>query len=229
MTSHTLSAVDRELGDLNAAIGAMGGLVVDQIDRLLEALHRADPAALAAVAARDAEVDEFQSRIEERVMSVLARMQPMARDLRAALAGQLVALELERSGDHVKRIAKEIAKIPGALPAEVASRLIWFGNKARALLQRSLTAYLRADATEVGTAWADDVELDRVHKDFIGELMARMRASGDWVDIGVRLMGIAKSFERIGDHGTNVAEQARFVASGEMTPTHRGGAGDLGL
>lgn len=223
---HTLSAVDRELGELNAAIGSMGGLVVDQIERMLAALRHGDAAALAEVASRDAEVDACQTRIEERVMSVLARMQPMARDLRAALAGQLVALELERSGDHVKRIAKDLAKIPGALPSEVVSRLMWFGNKARALLQRALDAYARADATEVGTAWADDVELDRVHKEFIGDLIARMRADGGWVDIGVRLMGVAKSLERIGDHGTNVAEEARFVASGEITPVHRGGAAD---
>ncbi|MDE2306111.1 MAG: phosphate signaling complex protein PhoU [Gammaproteobacteria bacterium] len=223
---HTLSAVDRELGDLNASIAAMGGLVVDQIERMLAALHRGDGAALAAVAARDAEVDAAQTRVEERVMSVLATMQPMARDLRAALAGQMVALELERSGDHVKRIAKDFARIPGVLPSEVVSRLLWFGNKARSLLQRSIDAYMRADASEVGGAWADDVELDRMHKEFIGDLMLRMRASADWVDIGVRLMGIAKSLERIGDHGTNVAEQARFVAIGEVTPAHRGGAGD---
>jgi phosphate transport system protein len=225
---HTLSAVDRELGELSAMIGAMGGLVADQLEKLIDALRRGDSAALAGIVVRDAEVDAWQGRVEERIVSLLARMQPMARDLRGALASQLVALELERSGDHVKRIAKQLAKIADPLPAEVVGRLVWFGNKARAILAQSIDAYSRADAAQARQAWADDVELDRVYKDFLGDLLARMRTNGDWVDIGVRLVGIAKSLERIGDHATNIAEEARFVAVGDVMPTHRGSPADAG-
>ena len=126
------------------------------------------------------------------------------------------------TGDHVKRIAKQLTKIPGTLPAEVSSRLLWFGNQARALLQRALDAYARADATQANLAWADDVELDRMYHGFLSDLLARMRENGAWVDIGVRLVGIAKSMERIGDHATNIAEEARFVALGEITAARRG-------
>ena len=219
---HTLSALDRELGELATAVAAMGGLVVDQLGRLLEALGHANAAALAPIAARDAEVDASQAGIEERVVSLLARLQPMARDLRTVLASQMVALELERSGDHVKRIAKELGRIPGELPTEVRGRLSWIGNQARGILQRALDAYARADASQVPQAWADDAELDRFYKEFLSDLLARMRAETGWVDIGVRLISVAKSLERIADHATNVAEEARFVASGELGAAHRG-------
>ncbi len=219
---HTLTVLDRELGELAAAVAAMGGLVVDQLGRLLDAMHRGDGGAFGRIAARDAEVDAAQAGIEERVVSLLARMQPMARDLRGVLASQLVALELERSGDHVKRIAKEIGRIAEPLPSEVVSRLLWIGNQARAILQRSLDAYMRADATQAPQAWADDAELDRFYKDFLSDLLARMRVEGAWVDIGVRLISIAKRLERIADHATNVAEEARFVASGELATAHPG-------
>ena len=221
-TPHTLSALDRELAELAVAVAAMGGLVVDQLGRLLEALGRGDAAALAPIAARDAEVDASQAGIEERVVSLLARLQPMARDLRTVLASQLAALELERSGDHVKRIAKELGRIPGDLPTEVRGRLSWIGNQARGILQRALDAYARADASQVPQAWADDAELDRFYKEFLSDLLARMRGETGWVDIGVRLISIAKSLERIADHATNVAEEARFVASGELAAAHRG-------
>ncbi|HUX72868.1 MAG TPA: phosphate signaling complex protein PhoU [Steroidobacteraceae bacterium] len=221
-TPHTLSVVEKEMHALAAGINAMGALVAQQLTDLLDALRRADAAALAAVAARDGEVDAFQARIEEQVMSLLVRLQPVARDLRSVLAGQLVALELERSGDHVKRIAKQLGKIPGTLPSEISSRLLWFGNQARALLQRALNAYHSADAAQARQAWADDVELDRMYHGFLSDLLARMRGDGDWVDIGVRLVGIAKSMERIGDHATNIAEEARFVALGEIMPARRG-------
>ncbi len=219
---HTLSALDRELGELATEVAAMGGLVVDQLGRLLEALGRGDATALAPIVARDAEVDASQAGIEERVVSLLARLQPMARDLRTVLASQLVALELERSGDHVKRIAKELGRIPGDLPTEVRGRLSWIGNQARGILQRALDAYARADGSQAPQAWADDAELDRFYKEFLSDLLARMRAETGWVDIGVRLISVAKSLERIADHATNVAEEARFVASGELAAVHRG-------
>ena len=219
---HTLSALDRELGELATEVAAMGGLVVDQLGRLLEALGRGDATALAPIVARDAEVDASQAGIEERVVSLLARLQPMARDLRTVLASQLVALELERSGDHVKRIAKELGRIPGDLPTEVRGRLSWIGNQARGILQRALDAYARADGSQAPQAWADDAELDRFYKEFLSDLLARMRGETGWVDIGVRLISIAKSLERIADHATNVAEEARFVASGELAAVHRG-------
>ena len=219
---HTLSALDRELGELATEVAAMGGLVVDQLGRLLEALGRGDATALAPIVARDAEVDASQAGIEERVVSLLARLQPMARDLRTVLASQLVALELERSGDHVKRIAKELGRIPGDLPTEVRGRLSWIGNQARGILQRALDAYARADGSQAPQAWADDAELDRFYKEFLSDLLARMRAETGWVDIGVRLISVAKSLERIADHATNVAEEARFVASGELVAAHRG-------
>ena len=222
-TPHTLSALDRELGELAAAVAAMGGLVVDQLGRLLDALNHGDAAALAPIAARDSEVDASQAGIEERVVSLLARLQPMARDLRTVLASQLVALELERSGDHVKRIAKELGRIPGELPTEVRGRLSWIGNQARGILQRALDAYARADASQAPQAWADDAELDRFYKEFLSDLLARMRGETSWVDNGVRLISIAKSLERIADHATNVAEEARFVASGELAAAHRSG------
>ena len=219
---HTLSALDRELGELATEVAAMGGLVVDQLGRLLEALGRGDAAELAPIVARDAEVDASQAAIEERVVSLLARLQPMARDLRTVLASQLVALELERSGDHVKRIAKELGRIPGDLPTEVRGRLSWIGNQARGILQRALDAYARADGSQAPQAWADDAELDRFYKEFLSDLLARMRAETGWIDIGVRLISVAKSLERIADHATNVAEEARFVASGELAAVHRG-------
>ena len=143
-------------------------------------------------------------------------------DVRRSEAMARTALELERSGDHVKRIAKELGRIPGDLPTEVRGRLSWIGNQARGILQRALDAYARADATQAPQAWADDAELDRFYKEFLSDLLARMRGETGWVDIGVRLISIAKSLERIADHATNVAEEARFVASGELGAAHRG-------
>lgn len=218
---HTLSAVENELLGLASAIAEMGQMAQRQLADLLDALRRGDDDALTAIIAGDAQIDAAHGQIEERLVGLLARIQPMARDLRAVLATQRVALELERTGDHVKRIAKQIRKIKGPLPAEISSRLLWFGGQAQALLERALSAYSTADAELAKQTWSDDSELDRMYHGFLSDILARMRENGDWVDIGVRLVGIAKSLERIGDHATNIAEEARFVALGEILQSRR--------
>jgi len=219
--SHILSAVDDELDELSRRLYAMGALVVEQITAMLDAIREMDADAFSAVIARDAEVDARQARIEEQLFSLLARMQPMASDLRSVISGQRVALELERCGDHAKRICKQLLKVSEPLSAEVISRLLWLGCQARTLLQRALETYAHADAAGTRQAWADDAELDRMYHGFLSELLTRMRENSEWVEIGVRLVGIAKSLERIGDHATNIVEEARFVALGEILQTSR--------
>lgn len=114
---HTLSVIEGEMRALAAAVNAMGGQVCEQLTNLLEAIRCHDSDALRSVIARDAEVDAAQGRLDKQLIALLAKTQPVARDLRAALAAQRVALELERSGDHVKRIAKQLLKIDGLVPA----------------------------------------------------------------------------------------------------------------
>lgn len=218
---HTLSVIEGEMRALAAAVNAMGGQVCEQLTNLLEAIRCHDSDALRSVIARDAEVDAAQGRLDKQLIALLAKTQPVARDLRAALAAQRVALELERSGDHVKRIAKQLLKIDGLVPAACNSHLIWFGGQALGQLQRALMAYVSGDAKQAQEAWADDSNLDRMYQRFLSELLERMREHREWVDNGARLMSAAKSMERIGDHATNIAEEVRFVALGAVLPTRR--------
>lgn len=218
---HTLSVVEGGMKALTAAVNAMGGQVCEQLADLLNAIRRHDTDALRRVIARDAEVDAAHGRLDEQLIALLAKTQPVARDLRVALAAQRVALELERSGDHVKRIAKQLLKIDGPMPAAFNSHLVWFGAQALGQLQRALMAYVSGDAEQAQEAWADDSNLDRMYQRFLSELLERMREDREWVDNGVRLMSAAKSMERIGDHATNIAEEGRFVALGAVLPTRR--------
>ncbi len=218
---HSLSAVENELMALGSALGDMARLTRAQLDHLLEAIRDRNPEGLKAVVAEDQGVDAGHGRVETLLLGLLARIQPMARDLRSVLSAQRVALELERSGDHSKRVAKHLLKIGEPLPDGIVQRLLWFGDKARALQELAVEAYLNADAEAAQRAWGEDADLDRVHHEFISDLISRMRGDGEWVQIGVTLVGVTKSLERIGDHATNIAEEARFVAMGEILQSHR--------
>lgn len=220
-TPHTLSVVEDQLHALSVAMRDMADHVGRQLGELLDALQCADATALPLIVAADAQIDARHARIEEQLLGLLARSQPLARDLRDVLAAHRVALDLERIGDHVKGIAGQLSAVTWPLPAEITSRLLWFGHQAQALLRRAAAAYASADAAAVQRAWDEDAELDRMYHGLLAELLNRMRDNGAWVQTGVRLVMVAKSLERIGDHATNIAEEARFVALGEIVQAHR--------
>ena len=218
---HTLSALEGELQELSAAVAHMGDAVCEQLTHLLDALRHLDVAALSDVIDGDARIDMLHSELDLRIVGLLARNQPVARDLREVLAAQRVGLELERTGDHVKRIAKHLLSIQPSLPAEITGRLLWFGGQAQALLQRALWTYEHLESDQVERTWADDAQLDQMYHGLLAELLGRMRQQSEWVAAGVSLVMAAKSLERIGDHATNIAEEAQFVALGETLQGRR--------
>lgn len=221
-TGHTLSAVDQDLRRLEGAVDRMAADTRAQLSRLLAALRRGDADELAAIIADDVAIDDQRTRIDRQAIATIARLQPLARDLRGVIAAQRVASELERVGDHVKRMAKRLRELRLPLPAEIVSRLLWIGAQAQALLAQAVEAFQRSDASAAERAWADDAELDRMYRGLIAELLSRMQQDPTWIETGVGLVTVAKSLERIGDHATNVAEEARFVAVGELPPSDRG-------
>ncbi|MDE2148834.1 MAG: phosphate signaling complex protein PhoU [Gammaproteobacteria bacterium] len=220
---HTLSVVDADLHQLERGINRMAASARAQLARLLAALRRGAADELAAVIADDAEIDAWRRQLDDQAIALIARLQPLARDLRVIVAAQRVARELERVGDHVKRMAKRLRQMQLPLPAEIVSRLQWIGGQAQSLLSQAVEAFQRSDAAGAERAWADDAELDRMYRGLIAELLARMQKEPIWVETGVGLVMVAKSLERIGDHATNIAEEARCVAIGERPPGDRRG------
>ncbi|MBX6419400.1 MAG: phosphate signaling complex protein PhoU [Nevskia sp.] len=218
---HTLSVYDAHLRELIRRVEDMGASARAQLARLLAAVRHGDGEEFAAVIAADDRIDAQRGDIDREALELIARLQPVARDLRVIVAAQRVSRELERIGDHVKRMAKRLREQHLPLPAEIVGRLLWIGGQAQTLLAQAVEAFVGADASASERAWLDDAELDRMYHGLIGELLARMREAPEWIETGVSLVTVAKSLERIGDHATNIAEEARFVVSGELPPLHR--------
>ena len=111
MAEHTVASFDEELGDLSRKIAEMGGLAEQHVANSVAALVDRDAALAQRVIAGDQRIDKLQQQIEESAIQMIARRQPMARDLREIMAAIHIANDLERVGDLAKNTAKRVIAI----------------------------------------------------------------------------------------------------------------------
>ena len=207
------SRFDEQLAMLNRKLIEMGAMCEEVIALAAKALTSGDGALASRVAALDAEIDHLERDIESLCLKLLLQQQPVARDLRQISAALKMITDMERIGDQAEDIAEIIEFMDGRSVAECA----YIGEMARAAIKmvtESIDAYVRHD---IGLAESvidyDDVVDDyfiKVRSALIG-LIAAQPADGEYA---IDLLMIAKYFERIGDHATNIAEWAVFSVTG---------------
>jgi len=99
----------RESGAMKASLLRLAGEVERRLSEVLTATERRDTDALKSWMARDSEIDDWEVRIEEECLKILALHQPVARDLRFVVAVLKINNDLERIGDHATNIAEDVA------------------------------------------------------------------------------------------------------------------------
>lgn len=149
LSEHIVSSYEDELTALQTAISEMGGMVEQAITDSVLVLLRLDHAQAEVVRKNDKRIDEMQQTINDMAVSMIARRQPMASDLRMVFTSIQVANDLERIGDMAKQLAKRALQIEslGLAPK------FYNGVKHMAdLVARQLKAALDAYATRNGQA-----------------------------------------------------------------------------
>lgn len=120
MNEHTVKSYEDELALLDKKIAQMGGLAEQLLGQSLDALERRDPQLAEEVVLADRMIDNLEREIEEQVISMVARRQPMANDLRHVMGAVRITTDLERIGDLAKNIAKRALAIADEFPPQAA-------------------------------------------------------------------------------------------------------------
>ena len=110
MNEHIVKSYEAELNGLAAECARMGGLTEAQVADAVAAVVKRNQDLATSVVARDDKLDEAERDIERRTIRMIALRQPVADDLRRAVAAMKVANNLERCGDLAKNIAKRDRK-----------------------------------------------------------------------------------------------------------------------
>jgi len=221
-TQHTVSSFDEELSNLYDQVVRMGQLARRQVDRAADALVRGDMELAARVVADDAEIDELHAQVKVGEHNLLARRQPMARDLRETVSCGRVATDLERIGDHAKNIARRCIVIgPAGLPEAGLEGVRELHRAVAPALRDALAALETRDAALAREVWLRDKDLDIVFNALFARLLELMQHTPELVPACVHLLFVARSLERCGDHATNVAEDVLYWVTGDLVTEQR--------
>jgi phosphate transport system protein len=154
--------------------------------------------------------------IERKAIRLIALRQPVASDLRRTLASMKLAMDLERTGDLAKNIAKRGLILAEGEPMQPLTRSIErMGKLVSMRLRDVLDAYAAAEIDRAIAVWNTDDEVDEHYNALFRELLTYMMGDPRTITAGTHLLFMAKNLERIGDHATNIAETIYYEITGQ--------------
>ena len=207
------SRFDQQLALLNRALIEMGALCEEVIALAAKALLTGDVSLAEKVAPLDREIDQKERSIESQCLKLLLQQQPAARDLRQISAALKMITDMERIGDQAEDIAEIVCTVPRHGP-ETMDIVRKMATSAIQMVTESIEAFVKSDIMLARKVVSDDDIVDGCFDQVKEALIARIAADPGDGEYAVDLLMIAKYFERIGDHATNIAEWVIFSVTG---------------
>ncbi len=218
---HIVTSFDAELARLTGLITQMGELAVAQIDGSVRALVRHDTKLAKKVVADDAEIDALEAEVDRAALNLMALRQPMADDLRRALAAMKIAPDIERIGDYAKNIAKRTVALDQAPVTTPIVTIPRMAQMVREMVRDVMQAFADHDIELARKVWERDVEIDESYDAVFRELLTHMMEDPRRITSCTHLLFTAKNIERIGDLATNIAERIHFQVTGDFIDEDR--------
>jgi phosphate transport system protein len=213
---HILGTYDEELTNLQILITKMGNECAEMIKQAIRCVITNDSKAAKQVVSRDKLINAINAEITVLSQNVIALRSPMANDLRLILTIFQNALNLERTGDLAKNIAKIIVKNDLVIDASARDKLEKLSDAVLQNLTDVITAFNSLDEAKAQTIFDADKLVDDLHDDFSSSLMQRIKNDDAHSETVMHLLFISRHLERIGDHAKNVAEATIYAVSGEI-------------
>lgn len=203
---------DSELKELRDGIMAMAGVAEEMIDLTIQALSERSSAKAEKVQALDRQMDEWELRLDQVCIDLLALRSPAATDLRLIASSLKIVPELERIGDHCCNIARRAAYVhPPILSGDGLHRL---GSETRRMVRQAVDAFVGRDAGLARAVILADDSVDELYGQIYRELLRQMMADPLCIERASHLILVIKNWERIADQATNIAEEVLFILEG---------------
>ncbi|WP_433455276.1 phosphate signaling complex protein PhoU [Streptomyces sp. CA-142005] len=216
-------AYHEELASISKGLVEMANMVSSAMGMATTALLDADLHLAESVISGSAKVDDLQRDLEDRAIAVLARQQPVARDLRVLVTSLRMSADLERCGvlaQHVAKLAR--MRFPeNAVPCDLRRTILEMGQLAQRLMAQAAEVLITHDVDAALQLEKDDDRMDELHRTIFQHLMDERWHHGVATAVDVTLVG--RYYERFADHAVAVAQRLVYLVTGEHAdalPTH---------
>lgn len=205
------SKFDEQLNMLNQEMMHMGSMIEDRIQKAIEALIDQNTGLAQEIMESDNEVDREQKIIENICFNLLMQQQPVARDLRVISAAMKMVTDMERIGDHAADISEITIMMAQTSYAQQLDDIKKMATETVFMLIRSVEAYVEKDMEKAKAVIGHDDIVDELFDKNKSEIIDMIHKDPSNGEQAADLLMVAKYFERIGDHATNIAEWVIFA------------------
>ncbi len=212
---HILGTFDEALASLRNNVLMMSGLTERSLERAMKGLYERNDNICANAIADDEEIDQLEKQIDKDGVDILLRFQPVASDLRRVVSAMKLSSNLERMADQATTIARRARKLNQHPPLPEVELIRPMYEQAMSMFRDSVDAFVREDV-ELGRAVVPrDERLDELNRLASHKLVERMAQDPEQLRGYLNLIFIGRCLERVGDHATNIAEDAVYAAAAE--------------
>ena len=212
---HILGTFDEALSSVRNNVLMMAGLAERTLDRAVKGLLQRDDNLCTTAIADDEEIDQLEKQIDKEGVDVLLRFQPVASDLRRVVAAMKSSPNIERIADQATNIARRARKLNRHPPLPEVEIIVPIQAHAMAMFKDAIDAFVREDVDLGRAVVARDKDLDHMNKMANRRLTDRMAQDPKQLRGYLNLIFISRCLERVGDHATNIAEDAVYAAAAE--------------
>jgi len=211
---------EEEMIDLKKRISEMASLVEEMIGKSIKGLKDRNMIIAKDVINSDDEVNNMEVEIDNLCIKILALYHPEAEDLRVVTMIMKINNDLERIGDHAVNIAKMSIPLSEQPPIKPLIDIPRMADKAIEMLKESLDSFMKLDSEMAIQVCIKDDEVDALEPQIVRELITYVVSDSQLMDRALRLIFIARHLERVADLATNIAEDAFYIATGEVLKHH---------
>lgn len=209
------SRLDKELLMLNNELIEMGALIETAISDAAKALLDQDQELAERAISFDTEVDKKEKEIESRCLKLLLQQQPVAADLRSISTALKMITDMERIGDQAQDISEITIRLCQDGYNGTMEHIPLMAQATIRMVTRAVDAFVAKDLDMAQAVIAYDDVVDDLFIKVRDDLIALIRQDPEKGEQAFDLTMVAKYFERIGDHATNIAEWVVFSITGQ--------------
>ena len=206
---------DRQLVQLNEEMIEMGSMIEEAIEKAVSALVNQDVQKAKEAIADDDLIDRQEREIESLCLKLLLQQQPVAKDLRQISSALKMITDMERIGDHAADLSEITIMLAGQQYIKKLEHIQEMAKETMQMLVQAVDAFVAKDEEKAKNVIASDDVVDDLFDKVKSELITYITDHPETGEQAADLLMVAKYFERIGDHTTNIAEWVIFSITGE--------------
>lgn len=205
-----------ELDKLNNDVIRMGSILEQSINNMVLALKKMDARLAEEIIASDDKIDDCERNIERACISLIAKQQPVASDLRKVTSIMRIIADVERIADHCSDISEYIIRLSAEDEVAMPKYLIEMVYAMKEMVVDTIDSFVNSDVEKAKKVIAADDVVDDYFEKILEELCIAMKHNSDDIHQYAEYLLIVKYLERMADHATNIAGWITFIVTGAL-------------